>query len=243
MRQERPPSPRAPCPLFCPINAALSAPAEYRRSLSLFPPSSNRNPLDDVAGDFPVAPVVEAGGPRVRMAGKALHVFEGHALFEQIGDRGHPERMRREVRRQASVPETPLHQPAHVYNIHTALRQPPRPAKRGPEEGSVLRCIAEPRRLYIFKERLFEIVAYRDLPRFAALLLEVEHPLIAGIVKIAAPETGDGARPGGRIDQNGDDRAVAQTDKRRSPDRSEQFPGAFHPDLGCLAFDDLIRLC
>ena len=56
-------------------------------------PQSNRNTLDDVAGDFPVAPVVEARGPRIGMAGEALHVFEGHALFEQVGDCGYPERM------------------------------------------------------------------------------------------------------------------------------------------------------
>ena len=43
---------------------------------------SNRDPLDDVAGDFFIAAVVEAGGTRVGVAGQALDVFEGHALFQ-----------------------------------------------------------------------------------------------------------------------------------------------------------------
>ena len=45
----------------------------------------NRNPLDDVAGDLFLAVVVEAGGARVGMAGQALHIFQRHALLEQIG--------------------------------------------------------------------------------------------------------------------------------------------------------------
>jgi hypothetical protein len=37
---------------------------------------SDRDPLDDIARDAPAATVVNLGGPRVRMAGEALHVFQ-----------------------------------------------------------------------------------------------------------------------------------------------------------------------
>ena len=46
---------------------------------------SNPNPLHDVAGDFLLSTVVKAGGARVGVAGQALDVFEGNALFEQVG--------------------------------------------------------------------------------------------------------------------------------------------------------------
>jgi len=54
-----------------PVNRALETPIA----------ASNRNPLDDVAGDFPVAPVVEAGCPRVGVAGEPLYVVEKHTLL------------------------------------------------------------------------------------------------------------------------------------------------------------------
>jgi len=53
--------------------------------------SSDRDPLHNIPCDLLVAPVVEPGGARVGVASQVLHVFEGHALFEQVGDGGDAE--------------------------------------------------------------------------------------------------------------------------------------------------------
>ena len=45
-------------------------------------PASHGNPLHYIPGDFPAAPVIEAGGARIGMPGQALHVFERHALSQ-----------------------------------------------------------------------------------------------------------------------------------------------------------------
>ena len=86
---------------------------------------------------------------------------------------------------------------------------------RGPEEGSVLRASPNPGRIHVLEEHLLEIMPNRNLPRLAALLVEVEHPLFAGMIKIAAAESGHGAGASGGINKNGDDGAIAQSDDGR----------------------------
>ena len=56
----------------------------------------NRNAFDDVAGDFAVASVIEAGGSGVGVAGEGLHICEWDPLMQQIGNRADSERMGRE---------------------------------------------------------------------------------------------------------------------------------------------------
>ena len=48
---------------------------------------SDRNPLDDVAGDPPLPSVVEACRAWVGVASEKLDVFQWNALGEQIRDR------------------------------------------------------------------------------------------------------------------------------------------------------------
>ena len=48
---------------------------------------SDRDALDDIAGDLFVPAVVEPGGARGGVAGKELHVFERHSL-DQLPDGG-----------------------------------------------------------------------------------------------------------------------------------------------------------
>ena len=79
-----------------------------------WPPLSDRNPLDDVAGDGFVPTVVEVGGAGVGVAGEALDVFERHALGEQVGDDGDAEGVRRELGGQGSVAEAALHHAGDV---------------------------------------------------------------------------------------------------------------------------------
>src|SRR5438552_18391653 len=64
-----------------------------------------------------------------------------------------------------------------------------------PEEGSILAGIPEPGRIQVFKDHLLDVVPDRDLARLAAFFLEVQHPLIAGMIKTDALEGGNRAGP------------------------------------------------
>ena len=57
------------------------------------------------------------------MAGEALQVFEGDALFEQIGDGGNAEGVRREVFRQPGIFEPPVHHAADIVHIDMHARE------------------------------------------------------------------------------------------------------------------------
>ena len=72
------------------------------------------------------------------MAGQALRVFERHALFQQVGDGRHPERVRRQVAGQAGVFQPALHHTADVDDVHGGLGELPGLPVSGPKEGSVL---------------------------------------------------------------------------------------------------------
>src|SRR5437879_12867537 len=74
----------------------------------------NRDPLDDIPHNLLLPAVVGARGARIDVAGQALHVFQRHALFEQIVDSGDPELMRRQANGQAGVLEPTFDHPADV---------------------------------------------------------------------------------------------------------------------------------
>ena len=96
--------------------------------------------------------------------------------------------------RQASVTEPPLHHPIDVHAGQGSLGQRARLAIGRPEEGSVFRRVPETGLIQVFKKHLFQIVPDGDIARLAAFLIEVQHPLLAGIVQTAAPDTGHGRR-------------------------------------------------
>lgn len=56
--------------------------------------------------------------------GQVLHLFEGHALLEQVGDDGDAERVRLKPRGQGSVLQAALHHAADVVHSH-GWRCPP----------------------------------------------------------------------------------------------------------------------
>jgi hypothetical protein len=64
--------------------------------------------------------------------------------------------------------------------------------------------------------------------------------MVSSVIEAATPKASNGARSGGRVDQNRKDRPVAKTDNCRGLYRGEQLPRALHPDLGRLAFHHLI---
>ena len=57
---------------------------------------SDRDPLDEVAGDAPATTVVDLGGAGVGVPGQVLDVFERHVLAEQVRDYQDAKRVGRE---------------------------------------------------------------------------------------------------------------------------------------------------
>lgn len=86
----------------------------------------------------------------------------------------------------------------HVHGVHAVGSEFAGFANSRPEEGSVFRRVVQARGLYVGRNHLFEVVPHGDLARLASLLLEVEHPLIAGMIKTGAAEFGHGAGASGR---------------------------------------------
>lgn len=73
------------------------------------------------------------------MAGEVLHVFERHALFEQVGDDGDAEQVRRETRGQGSVRQAALHHAADVVHVDGRGRELAGLADRGASLGACCR--------------------------------------------------------------------------------------------------------
>jgi len=68
-----------------------------------------------------LAAIVKARGARVGVAGQALHVFECHALLQQVSYGGHPERVRREVRGQLGILQPTLDHLADIVHVNSSL--------------------------------------------------------------------------------------------------------------------------
>ena len=84
----------------------------------------NRDPLDYVSCDPAVAPIIEAGGSGVGVAGDALHVFEGDALLEQIRNGGHTEGVGRELVGEPGVFQAALHHAANIVDVDRGAGEP-----------------------------------------------------------------------------------------------------------------------
>jgi hypothetical protein len=70
------------------------------------------------------------------LPGQALDVFEGHALFQEVGDGGDAEGVRREAHGQGSVLEPALDHAADVDHRQGVFGELAGLAKGGAEEGS-----------------------------------------------------------------------------------------------------------
>jgi hypothetical protein len=64
-----------------------------------------------------------------------------------------------------------------------------------------------------------------DLPRLAAFLRESQRVLAAVVTETLQGELGDGADAGGGVDEDGEDRPVAEADNITDVDRLQQPPG------------------
>jgi hypothetical protein len=81
------------------------------------------------------------------------------------------------------------------------------------EEGRVCGSVNDPGCRNALEHNLFEVVARGDLAGLAALLVEVQHPLLAGIIQTGSAERGHGTGASCGVDQNRDDGAIAKTDQ------------------------------
>jgi hypothetical protein len=88
------------------ITRILDGP-KFRRDLT-------RNPLQNIPSDLFPRPVIKADGSGVGTSGELLNVFARDALFEQIGDGGNAEGMRREEQGHVEVLEPSLHHASWV---------------------------------------------------------------------------------------------------------------------------------
>jgi hypothetical protein len=157
---------------------------------------SNRNPLHDIPGDLLLPAVVGRGSARIGVVGQALHVLEGHALFQLVGYGGDAKGMRGQPRGQAGILETPLNHAADVDLVHGVVGGPASLLVGGSEEGSILTSVPQACGIVVRRDHLFQVVPDGDLAALAALLLEVQHPLLAGIIETAAAERSHGAGAG-----------------------------------------------
>src|SRR5262249_43649414 len=167
-----------------------------------------RNPLDDVPRHLLLPPVVEHRRSRLRVPGEVLHVLHRHALLQQGGDRRHPERMRRQPRRQPGILQPPLDQLANPLGAQRPRRQLPAPAVRCPEQRRVLRLTGQPGRIDIRQYNALQVVPNRDFPALAALFLEPQHVLRPVVLEVAQAELRHGPGPAGGIGQRREDRPI-----------------------------------
>ena len=144
------------------------------------------------------------------MAGQALDVFERYALFQQVGNRRDAEGVRRQPAGQACVLQPALHHPANVDHVHRVLGELSRLLVGRPEEGSVLSGSPKTGCVDVLENDLLQVVTDRNLTALAALLVEVQHALVARMIKTAALEASHGAGAGGGVDEDGHNGAVAE---------------------------------
>ncbi len=95
-----------------------------------------------------------------------------------------------EAHGQAGVLEAALHHAADVHYVQGVLRELPGLLEGSRKEGSVLTGAAETGRIEVFKNGLLQIAEDGDLTALAALLVEVQHSLIAGVIETPALERG-----------------------------------------------------
>src|SRR5688572_30323349 len=81
----------------------------------------------------------------------------------------------------------------NVEHIHAVRRECSGFPDSCPEERSIFRRLSNVGQIDVLKQNLLEVVPDGDLARLAAFLFKVQHPLIAGVIKIAATESGHGA--------------------------------------------------
>ena len=84
---------------------------------------SERNAFNNVAGDFFLASVVKPGGPRVRMTGQELNVFQSYPVREKIGDGSDAETVRRKAVGQPGIMKSTFYHAADVDAGNWITRQ------------------------------------------------------------------------------------------------------------------------
>jgi len=143
---------------------------------------------------------------------------------------------------EADIFEPSLHHAADIVDVDCPSGEPALLFERALEKRRVFRRIAQVCCVDIGRDQLLQVAPDGDLARFAAFFGEVEHPLLPGMVEVAAPELGDG--PGARagIDENRKERPIAQADDMRGVERGEELPRLVDGDLRRLAFDGGVAL-
>src|SRR5581483_11304301 len=122
--------------------------------------------------------------------------------------------MRRTAHWQPDILQPPLEHPADVYNAYLAVSEGTCLPIGRAEQGSAFGGIPQPGRIKVIEYHPLQIVPHRDFPALAALLIEVQHPLVSGIVETTALERGDGIGSADGIDENANNGTIPQLHHR-----------------------------
>ena len=158
------------------------------------------------------------------MPGQALHIFERHALLQEVRDGGDAERMRRECFRKPGIFQPPLHHAADIIDVNATGGELFGFADGGREKGCIFVGVAQACRIEIGEDDFLEIAADGYFAGLAVFLVDVEHPLFAGIVEAAPLQRRHGPSPRGCIDEDREHGVITQADQMRGIDRGEQRP-------------------
>jgi len=169
--------------------------------------------------------------------GESLHISAFNSLREQIGDRGYPERVWREMRGETGIFESSLQHPADILDPH-------RSAGEGP--GST-KCRLEDRRggcplekaggLEVFVDVSLEVVTDGDFTRLPSFFREPQDHLPIRVTEVTQLELAGGARASGGVDEGREDREITEADQARPVDGAEEFLDLVPGDLGGFALD------
>jgi hypothetical protein len=131
---------------------------------------SNRNPLDNIPGHAPPPASVNLRGPRVRVPGEVLNVFEGHVLIEKIGHDRDPETVRGEEVRQTRIQEPPLQHLPHGVRPVSHRRQLLALAVGRAEEGRFAVLAGDAGGVQVFPQLGIQIATDGNLAHLAVFL-------------------------------------------------------------------------
>ena len=161
--------------------------------------------LNEIPGYTPAVPLVEVCRANVAVPEERLNLVGWNTLLVQVGGDGHPERVGRDSNTDFSPFRVASHHLVDVVPDHRGLRELAGPSGGGAEEmerlpfpslrvpGPLLLREAAP--LQVLVEEHLEVMGDGDFPRLAPLLVEVEHPLLGGLIKVVPLEGGDGSDP------------------------------------------------
>jgi len=197
--------------------------------------------LDLIERDLIAAPIVELRSARAFVRRHLLGVFEESAVFEVDGDAGRAEGVAPKLGCDASRPRSAPDHTQRVGARHAPVGELPGPTGCGREEASGL-VAGEPGVGEIGVHVGFEQVMGGHVMALAAFFVE-PHPRAPSLDVVVGDSHADRRGDAGEgVDQQGNERPVAQPDRCRDIDAVEKLARLISIEHRGLAFlDDMLR--